>query len=112
MIEMGKKQKKRFEILSFDELGEEEEMSLDTVANEKQNLMIILDRKMRGGKEVTLVTRYVGSEESLKVLCKEIKQKLGTGGNVKEGEIVIQGDVRKRVYDILLSKGFVRTKLR
>jgi len=81
---MGKKQKKRFDILSFDELGEEEEGSLETLANDKQNLMILLDRKMRGGKEVTLVTRYVGEEDSLKILCKEIKQKLGTGGNVKE----------------------------
>ena len=72
--------------------------------------MIILDRKMRGGKEVTLVTRYVGSK-SLRVYARKLSKSWAQEA-MKEGEIVIQGDVRKRVYDILLSKGFVRTKLR
>ena len=109
---MGKKNKKRFEILSFDEFDEGEEGIESSIPNEKQNLMILLDRKMRKGKDVTLVTRYAGGEEDLKVLCKELKQKLGTGGSVKDGELVIQGDVRKRVYDLLIEKGYARTKLR
>jgi translation initiation factor 1 len=109
---MGKKNKKRFEILSFDEFEEDDGGGESSIPNEKQNLMILLDRKMRKGKDVTLVTRYVGDEEDLKVLCKELKQKLGTGGSVKDGELVIQGDVRKRVYDLLLERGYTRTKLR
>ena len=81
-------------------------------SNEKQCLLVTLDRKQRNGKEVTVVSRFEGEEEDLNLLCRELKTGLGTGGSVKEGEILIQGDLRKRVHVILLNKGYLRTKLR
>ena len=108
---MGKKNKKKFEIFSFDEREEDEEV-FDDLSNGKQNLIVCLDKRNRNGKEVSIVSRYIGDESELKDLCKSLKVKLGVGGAVKEGNIIIQGDHRQKIYDILLDKGFSRTKLR
>jgi translation initiation factor 1 len=108
---MGKKNKKKFEIFSFDESEEGWDLSTE-VSNEKQALMVSLDKRNRNGKEVSLVSRYVGDESDLKAICKTLKVRLGVGGSVKEGNIIIQGDHRQKIYDILLEKGFSRTKLR
>lgn len=108
---MGKKNKKKFEIFSFDEREEDEDIYQD-LSNEKQNLMVSLDKRNRNGKEVSLVSRFIGDEDDLKELCKALKVKLGVGGAVKDGNIIIQGDHRQKIYDILLDKGFSRTKLR
>ena len=78
----------------------------------KQNLMVSLDKRNRNGKEVSLVSRFIGDEGDLKELCKALKVKLGVGGAVKDGNIIIQGDHRQKIYDILHDKGFSRTKLR
>ena len=108
---MGKKNKKKFEIFSFDEIEEDADVYHD-LSNDKQNLMVSLDKRNRNGKEVSLVSRFVGDESDLKELCKILKVKLGVGGAVKDGSIIIQGDHRQKIYDILLDKGFLRTKLR
>ena len=78
----------------------------ETLPPAKQNLRVWLDRNHRGGKTVTLVKGFVGSEDDLKELAKELKNRCGVGGTAKDGEIVIQGAHRERVLEILLSKGY------
>ncbi|KAA6331403.1 hypothetical protein EZS27_019986 [termite gut metagenome] len=82
-----------------------------TLEPEKQNLRVQLDKKNRRGKTVTLVTGFVGSENDLKELGKLLKAKCGVGGAVKDGEIIIQGDVKQRISELLKKEGYDRTKI-
>ena len=81
------------------EYNQEEEQ--ETLAPEKQNLRVTLDSKQRKGKTVTLVQGFTGTEEDLKELAKLLKNKCGVGGSVKDGEIIIQGEVKEKVLTIL-----------
>ena len=83
-----------------------EEQEATTLPPAQQNLRVWLDRNHRGGKTVTLVKGFVGSEEDLKELAKELKNRCGVGGTAKDGEIIIQGAHRERVLEILLAKGY------
>ncbi len=86
----------------YDELQEEE-----TLAPGEQKLTILLDRKQRGGKVVTLVQGFIGKNEDLNDLGKELKKHCGVGGNAKEGEIIIQGDNKEKIRKFLSNKGYV-----
>ena len=86
---------------NYEEDGVEETLDVS-----EQNLRVLLDKKQRKGKAVTLVTGFIGKEEDLKDLGKSLKQKCGVGGSVKDGLVLIQGDVRKKVLDILLKEGY------
>src|SRR6056297_1011399 len=81
-----------------------EEEEQETLPPEKQDLRVSLDRKNRKGKEVTLITGFVGNYDDLRDLGKELKTRLGVGGTAKEGELIIQGDFRTEVIDLLKEK--------
>ena len=72
----------------------------------KQRLIVGIDRRNRGGKQVTLISGFVGADEDLKALAKTLKTKLGVGGSAKEGEITIQGDFRDKVTELLKQLGY------
>lgn len=65
-----------------------------------------MDRKARKGKVVTIVDGFIGADEDLQALAKVLKQRCGVGGAAKDGEILIQGDFKQKVYDILIAEGF------
>lgn len=84
----------------------DEDLVEETVAPNKQKLRVLLDKKQRKGKVVTLIEGFVGTSDDLKELGKLLKTKCGGGGSSKDGEILIQGDHREKIMDLLKAEGY------
>ena len=111
---MSKKDKTRVNVVystnpNFN-FEEEEFNEIETPENQQQQLKVFVDRKQRKGKSVTIVSGFEGSEEDMQNLAKTLKTKCGVGGNAKDGEILIQGELKDKVYDLLINLGYNKKK--
>ncbi|NCC72589.1 MAG: translation initiation factor [Sphingobacteriia bacterium] len=84
----------------------EADEQIETLPPQDQNLRVWIDRKQRKGKAVTLITGFAGSDEAMNELARMLKTKCGTGGSAKDGEIIIQGEMREKVLEILKGLGY------
>jgi len=82
------------------------EQEVETLLPEKQKLIIKIDKKLRAGKIVTLITGFIGAENDLEILCKQLKNYCGAGGSSKNAEILIQGDCKQKIADFLTKKKY------
>lgn len=88
------------------EYTHEKQQEQDTLQSNRQNLRVMMDNSGRAGKQVTLITGFIGNTADLEALTKLLKTKCGVGGSSKNGEILIQGDVREKVVTILTKEGY------
>ena len=89
---------------------DDDDMEMETLAPEEQELKVMIDRKQRKGKSVTLISGFEGSDEDLQELGKTLKQKCGVGGSAKNGEIIVQGENKEKIFELLLKMGYRKTK--
>lgn len=82
----------------------------DTLPKQQQKLRVSIEKNHRGGKTVTLVKNFIGTQDDMKELGKLLKTRCGVGGSAKEGEILIQGNFKEKVIDILKKEGYTQTK--
>lgn len=88
----------------------EEEPEAEILPASQQKLRVQIDRKNRGGKTVTLVTGFTGTDDDLKELGRLLKNKCGVGGSAKDGEIMVQGDFKQKIVELLKKEGYTQTK--
>ena len=91
----------------YESFNEEE---LETLANNKQDLRVFLDKKNRAGKAVSIVNGFIGKDEDLNTLGSSLKKLCGVGGSVKDGEVLIQGDFRDKILVYLIKEGYKAKK--
>ena len=87
-----------------------EDQNADTLPKNQQKLRVRIETKHRGGKTATLVDGFIGTEDDLKELGKELKTKCATGGSAKDGLIIIQGDYKEKIIGWLRDWGYTLTK--
>lgn len=88
----------------------EEKQEEQTLEPSKQKIRLRLDTKQRGGKAVTLIEGYIGTDADKEILGKKLKSFCGTGGSVKEGEIMVQGDNRDKLFQWFQKNGYTLVK--
>ncbi len=105
---MPKKKKNKIGVMysTNSDFSYEYEQEEETLDNENQQLEVWLDKKNRNGKTASVIKGFVGTENDLKSLAKELKSACGVGGSSKEGEIIIQGNVRDKIIELLQKKGY------
>ena len=93
-----------------DAMRPEEPETVETLAPDRQKLRVSIERKGRGGKTATVVKGFVGSNDDLEALAKQLKTRCGTGGSAKDGEIIIQGELKEKIIALLKNLGYGNTK--
>ena len=93
-----------------DAMRPEEPEVPETLAPDRQKLRVSIERHHRGGKTATLVKDFVGSDDDLSDLAKQLKTRCGTGGSAKDGEIIIQGELKEKIVALLQQMGYKNTK--
>jgi translation initiation factor 1 len=88
----------------------ENESEIETAPPTQQKLLVQIDKKQRGGKTVTLITGFKGTETDLDLLAKNLRNFCGTGGSSKDGEAIVQGDQRDKVLQWLIKNGYTQSK--
>ena len=94
----------------FNYVTNEKEKETETIDKKQQTLRVSIEKKARGGKTVTVITGFIGQENDLKELGKLLKTKCGVGGSTKDGEILIQGEFKQRIIELLKAEGYTQTK--
>ena len=88
----------------------DDEPEVETLPKQQQKLRVSMEKNHRGGKTVTIVRNFIGTGDDIKELGKFLKTKCGVGGSTKDGEIIIQGDLKEKIIDLLKKEGYTQTK--
>ncbi len=83
---------------------------IETLPKQQQKLRVSIEKNHRGGKTVTIVKNFTGSDDDLKELARLLKTKCGVGGTAKDGEIIIQGEFKEKIVELLKKEGYSQTK--
>ena len=88
----------------------DEKEEIETLPKQQQKLRVSIEKNHRGGKTVTIVKNFIGSDDDIKGLGRLLKTKCGVGGSVKDGEILVQGEFKEKIIELLKKEGYTQTK--